>query len=166
MNELVAMDMEMDIKTVEKYRALIKLIPELQEMADMGYSWSALSEASPMNEEKQKILAEMIRERTEKLGQKSVDRPWMKKVIKSLKLDQGISEIEKLQQEPAKMKNRNSRRKNGTKIIINCAKSLNEVCDNEEQILIKDDEVESVINVLEEMAEKIELQIRKLKERT
>ena len=64
------------------------------------------------------------------------------------------------------MKNRNSRRKNGTKIIINCAKSLNEVCDNEEQILIKDDEVESVINVLEEMAEKIELQIRKLKERT
>ena len=166
LNELVAMDMELDIKTVEKYRALIKLIPELQEMADMGYSWSALSEASPMNAEKQQVLAEMIKERTEEQGQKSVDRSWMKKVIKSLKLDQGLSEIEKLQQEPAKVKNKNNRRKNGTKMIMNCAKSLSAVCDNEEQVLIKDDEVESVINVLEGMAEKIELQIKKLKERT
>ena len=66
LNELVAIDMEIDIKSVEKYKMLLKLIPELQEMSDSGdYSWSALTSAATCDGREQEKRDAMSREKTE-----------------------------------------------------------------------------------------------------
>lgn len=167
-NELVAIDMELDIKSVEKYRALLKLIPELQEMADSEiYSWSGLSSASTLGEEKQKQLAQMIREMTDKDGAESVKKVRIIEMINNLKLEQLSADvkpvIEKRGKEEMKAGTR-VRRKNGTKIIMKCAKSLHEVLD--EDSLIKDNEVSVVIETLEGLRQSISDKIDSLKTET
>ena len=132
LNELVAIDMEIDIKSVEKYKMLLKLIPELQEMADSGdYSWSALTTAATLDEQQQKRLEAMIREKTEAEGVANVTRAWIVDVSNRLKLEQSIEDVKKVQDDAPKKQNTRIRRKNGTKVIMNCAKNLHEVLDKD-----------------------------------
>lgn len=164
-NELVAIDMELDIKSVEKYRALLKLIPELQTMADSEvYSWSGLSSASTLNEEKQKSLAEMIRQQTEKEGAESVKKVRILEMISNLKLEQLSSDVKSAAGKSEQTEQKTGvrvRRKNGTKIIMKCAKSLHEVLDAES--LIKENEVSVVIETLEGLKKSIDEKIDALK---
>ena len=163
LNELVAIDMEIDIKSVEKYKMLLKLIPELQEMADSGdYSWSALTTAATLDEQQQKRLEAMIREKTEAEGAANVTRTWIVDVSNRLKLEQSIEDVKKVQDDAPKKQNTRIRRKNGTKVIMNCAKNLHEVLDKDS--LIKEEEITAVIETLEGLKNSIEMKINALRE--
>lgn len=161
LNELTAMDMELDKKTVEKYRQLLKLIPELQEMADSEqYSWSALTNASTLDERRQKELADMISARTRELGADQVKREWIVKICSQLKLGQNAEAIDAAKQAPEKKPGTRIRRKNGTKIIMSCSKSLHEVLDRD--AIIKAEEVPAVIKTLEDLQKSIQAKLEEL----
>ena len=163
LNELVAIDMEIDIKSVEKYKMLLKLIPELQEMADSGdYSWSALTTAATLEEQQQKKLEAMIREKTEAEGAANVTRTWIVDISNRLKLEQSLEDVKKAQDDASKKQNTRIRRKNGTKVIMNCAKNLHEVLDKDS--LIKEEEITAVIETLEGLKSSIEMKINALRE--
>ena len=163
LNELVAIDMEIDIKSVEKYKMLLKLIPELQEMADSGdYSWSALTTAATLDEQQQKKLEAMIREKTEAEGAANVTRTWIVDISNRLKLEQSLEDVKKAQDDASKKQNTRIRRKNGTKVIMNCAKNLHEVLDKDS--LIKEEEITAVIETLEGLKSSIEMKINALRE--
>ena len=143
--------MELDEKTIQLYRRLNDLIPELQKLADGGiYSWSAIAEASNMDTDKQKELYDSIIAESEKIGAENVNRQWIKKIVKNLKSDKPIE----------KPSSSRVRRKSGTKIIRKCAQELHEVLDKES--LIKKNEREDVINTLEELRESINKKIEEL----
>lgn len=151
LNELVAQDMELDIKTVQIYRRLINLIPELQKLADdERYSWSAIAEASNMTFDKQKELSDLIVEKTEKIGAENINKKWIQDAIKRMKENRTEEIIP-----PPRV-----RRKNGTKIIRKCAKELHDVLDRES--LIKENEKQDVISTLEELRDSIVNKIEEL----
>lgn len=158
-NEIVAEAMEVDTTTVELYRRLINLIPELQELADDSrYSWSAIAYASNMSAAYQKKLNDMIVEKTKKDGEDVVSRAWIKKTIQNLKLEEKTGEIAAVV--PTKEKTTRIRRKNGTKTIMNCTKSLKEVLENDS--IIKENEVEVVVKTLKELQSSIEKKLKEL----
>lgn len=153
LNELVAHDMELDLKTVQLYRRLINLIPELQKLADdERYSWSAIAEASNMTPDKQKQLYDLIVEKTEKIGVDNINKRWIQDNIKRMK--------ENKEEEKYAVSSSRIRRKNGTKIIRKCAMELHDVLDRES--LIKENEREDVISTLEELRNSIDKKIEEL----
>lgn len=157
LNQLVALDMELTDKTVEKYRRLLNLIPELQNMADSGrYPWSYLAEASNLSEEKQNELVRLILER-EKKGGNSASNAWIKNIISKLKLNQMAESTEEVVEEKSVSR---IRRKNGTKVVIKSAKELHEVLDKD--ALFKKAELPVVIDTLEGIKKSIEAKIDEL----
>ncbi len=86
LNQLVAADMEVADAQVERLRALLNLVPELQKIADQGTGpWSDLSSASTLSLEDQKELAEEIMEKSEREGQEAINRKWLRGRISELK---------------------------------------------------------------------------------
>lgn len=161
LNELVARDMEMTTKNIEKYRRLLNLNKELQEMADSGkYPWSYLSEASNLSESKQDKLVDLIRER-EASGRAVGSSNWIKDFIKKLKLDESIEKIDKTIE--AEQKSSRVRRKNGTKIVMKSARDLHEVLDKD--ALFKTEEIPAVVNALEGLKNSIENKIKELNDK-
>lgn len=159
LNELTAEFMRLDSTTVELYRRLLKLIPELQELADdKRYSWSAIAYASNMSETYQKKLFQVIVEKTDKDGVDAVTKAWIKQTIQNLKLEEKTGKIAKVVE--TKEKPTRVRRKDGTKIIMNCTKSLKEVLEND--AIIRDNEVETVVKTLKELQKSIEKKITEL----
>ncbi len=151
-NELVANDLEFSRQSVEKYRALNRLIPELQGLADSElYSWSDLSAASSMSPELQMTFYTDIKDRSERYGTDSVDRKWLKARIKSLKIREINEKTEGIS--PKK------RSLSGTKVVIRSAQSLHSVLDYD--AIYKEEEIPYVISVLEELQGSIS---RKLEE--
>ena len=121
LNELVALDLEMTVKNVEKYRRLLNLIPELQEIVDKPeYPWSYIAEASNLPVEKQKMLEKAILER-ERGGKKNGPTTWIKTLIKKLKNDQEIENIDGIKE--TDNSGARVRRKNGTKVVLKLQKS-------------------------------------------
>lgn len=158
-NELTAEFMRLDSTTVELYRRLLKLIPELQELADdKRYSWSAIAYASNMSETYQKKLYQGIVEKTDKDGANTVTKAWIKKTIQNLKLEEKTGEIAKVVE--TKEKPTRVRRKDGTKIIMNCTKSLKEVLEND--AIIRDNEVETVVKTLKGLQKSIDKKLAEL----
>ena len=144
LNELVALDLEMTVKNVEKYRRLLNLIPELQEIVDKPeYPWSYIAEASNLPVEKQKMLEKAILER-ERGGKKNGPTTWIKTLIKKLKNDQEIENIDGIKE--TDNSGARVRRKNGTKVVLKTAKELHEVLDKD--ALFKKEEIPDVISVL------------------
>lgn len=155
LNELVALDLEMTVKNVEKYRRLLNLIPELQEIVDKPeYPWSYIAEASNLPVEKQKILEKAILER-ERGGEKNGPTTWIKTLIKKLKNDQEIENIDGIKE--TDNSGARVRRKNGTKVVLKTAKELHEVLDKD--ALFKKEEIPDVISVLMGLKESIEAKI-------
>ena len=170
LNELVALDLEMTVKNVEKYRRLLNLIPELQEIVDRPeYPWSYIAEASNLPAEKQKLLEKAILDR-EKTGKKNGPTTWIKTfdiykisestLIKKMKNEQEIANIEGIKESDCN--GGRVRRKNGTKVVLKTAKELHEVLDKE--ALFKKEEIPDVISVLEGLKKSIETKIDTLKE--
>lgn len=155
LNELVALDLEMTVKNVEKYRRLLNLIPELQEIVDKPeYPWSYIAEASNLPVEKQKMLEKAILER-ERGGKKNGPTTWIKTLIKKLKNDQEIENIDGIKE--TDNSGARVRRKNGTKVVLKTAKELHEVLDKD--ALFKKEEIPDVISVLMGLKESIEAKI-------
>lgn len=76
--EKVAKDLEISTAMVTKYRALNKLIPELQVLADeRRVSWSELSTASQLSENVQKVLARRITGQSKLGGYGRITRQWL-----------------------------------------------------------------------------------------
>lgn len=158
LNELVARDLEMTTKNIEKYRRLLNLNRDLQKMADSGkYPWSYLSEASNLSESKQDKLAALISER-EATGHTAGSSNWIKEIIKKLKLDESVEKIEKTIE--AEQKSSRIRRKNGTKIVMKSARELHEVLDKD--ALFKKEEIPAVVDALEKLKRSIENKIEQL----
>ncbi|MBP9999943.1 MAG: ParB N-terminal domain-containing protein [Clostridiales bacterium] len=87
--DLVAMDMEVDPASVSRYRALLKLTPALQKMADeQTVSWSALAQAATLNKDYQNELFISIKQKMEADGQDVVKRAWIEGMIKKFRLFQ------------------------------------------------------------------------------
>ena len=155
LNELVALDLEMTVKNVEKYRRLLNLIPELQEIVDRPeYPWSYIAEASNLPVEKQKLLEKAILEK-ERGGKKNGPTTWIKTLIKKLKNEQEIENIDGIKE--TDNSGARVRRKNGTKVVLKTAKELHEVLDKD--ALFKKEEIPDVISVLMGLKESIETKI-------
>lgn len=83
----VGVFMGMEVRTINKYRTLLKLNPQLQDMADSKeYSWTALVDAATLSSEKQDELASDIRNESE-----PVTKAWIVKRCRDLK-EEEISE--------------------------------------------------------------------------
>lgn len=162
-NILTAQEMELSVKHIQKYRALMKLIPELQVMADSGdYSWSALSGASTLGEGEQQQLYGFIKDKAMSMGVESVNGAWISNSIKKLK-----SEGEKAKDElPVEEEERRGRRrrKNGTKVVVRAARELHEVLD--EEALYKADEIPEVLEILEKLKESINCKMAELQDKS
>ena len=159
-NELVALDLEIDSKTVSKYRALLNLIPELQDLSNEKVAWSALSSAGTLDKDYQYELLELINEKYKK-DKKYPDRKWIQQRIDLLKLQQssGIAGVQQIQNEADSEKGR-VRRKNGTKTVINTSKKLREVLDND--AIYKKEEIPFVIETLRNLEKSIEKKLSEL----
>ena len=73
--------MGLDVRTITKYRTLLKLIPKLQEMAaSKEYSWTALTDAVTLSDQKQEELVCDIQNEPE-----SVTKAWIIKKCRELK---------------------------------------------------------------------------------
>ena len=76
--------MGLDVRTITKYRTLLKLIPKLQEMAaSKEYSWTALTDAVTLSEQKQEELVSDILNEPE-----SVTKAWIIKKCRELKQEE------------------------------------------------------------------------------
>lgn len=77
----VGVFMGMEVRTINKYRTLLKLNPQLQDMADSKeYSWTALVDAATLSSKKQDELASNIRNESE-----PVTKAWIIKRCRDLK---------------------------------------------------------------------------------
>ena len=76
--------MGLDVRTINKYRTLLKLIPKLQEMAaSKEYSWTALTDAVTLSDQKQEELVCDIQNEPE-----SVTKAWIIKKCRELKQEE------------------------------------------------------------------------------
>lgn len=57
LTDIVSTEMELSAKSIDKYKALLKLVPKLQVLADSGIAFSALIQAVTLPEDKQEMLA-------------------------------------------------------------------------------------------------------------
>ena len=132
----------------------------MQEIVDRPeYPWSYIAEASNLPAEKQKLLEKAILDR-EKTGKKNGPTTWIKTLIKKMKNEQEIANIEGIKESDCN--GGRVRRKNGTKVVLKTAKELHEVLDKE--ALFKKEEIPDVISVLEGLKKSIEAKIDALKE--
>ncbi len=116
-NDIVASDMEINKAHVGRLRALLKLNPQLQQLvATRTYSWTDLSAASTLSEEKQNELYQMIISRREKYGDDSVNRAFLQKTITGLK-ENNLSERKKARAKKCA-------ERNYTKVIMYSSKNL------------------------------------------
>lgn len=182
LNDLVAIDLEISKKMVEKYRRLLKLVPKLQSMADSGeYSWTAISEASTLTTAEQLYIAEQIKN----AGVNVADQKWIVALVKQVKADGMIkkasdtvktSEIVShdpmdeiaglLEAQPEEKKK--TRTRDGIKKLTDGIKSMNEVMDGVMEgtrYRIKNEDTDKTISLLQDVSEKINQMILELENR-
>lgn len=89
----VGVFMGMEVRTINKYRTLLKLNPQLQDMADSKeYSWTALVDAATLSSEKQDKLASDIKNETN-----PVTKAWIVKRCRDLKEEEiSASQVEEI----------------------------------------------------------------------
>lgn len=78
---LVARKMNTSPKTIYRYQSLNKLIPKLKEFADEGVSWTALTQAAKLPEDKQELIALAISNELVENQAENITRPWIISLI-------------------------------------------------------------------------------------
>ena len=157
-NELVAMDLEMDISSVEKYRRLLKLVPSLQELADSGWCpWAELSTASALTDERQEALQKIIMERYRREGEDSVTQKWLHIQIEAQKR---VMEGEAPYAYAARAQ-RSGRRPDAAKAVRKGIAAIKEAIELD---TVAKSEIPSMIRDLEDLKQEIDQKIVKLKE--
>ena len=153
--------MGLDVRTITKYRTLLKLIPKLQEMAaSKEYSCTALTDAVTLSDQKQEELVCDIQNEPE-----SVTKTWIIKKCRELKQEEIENDQKKKAQEieqtniPKSKATGYIKPKVATKKIKKYSSELTEVLKDEYVIPEKD--LEQTINELEDLnkiiSEKIEV---------
>ena len=153
--------MGLDVRTITKYRTLLKLIPKLQEMAaSKEYSWTALTDAVTLSDQKQEELVCDIQNEPE-----PVTKTWIIKKCRELKQEEIENDQKKKAQEieqtniPKSKATGYIKPKVATKKIKKYSSELTEVLKDEYVIPEKD--LEQTINELEDLikiiSEKIEI---------
>ena len=154
--------MGLDVRTINKYRTLLKLIPKLQEMAaSKEYSWTALTDAVTLSEKKQEELVSDILNEPE-----SVTKAWIIKKCRELKQEEIKIDQENNKGQAVTQANAPKSKAAGyikpkvaTKKIKKYSSELTEVLKDEYVIPEKD--LEQTINELEDLSkiisEKIEV---------
>ena len=153
--------MGLDVRTITKYRTLLKLIPKLQEMAaSKEYSWTALTDAVTLSDQKQEELVCDIQNEPE-----PVTKTWIIKKCRELKQEEIENDQKKKAQEieqtniPKSKATGYIKPKVATKKIKKYSSELTEVLKDEYVIPEKD--LEQTINELEDLSkiisEKIEV---------
>ena len=144
----VAADMECSKANVTKYRMLLSLIPELQELANNGTcSWASLSAASTLSEGQQKSLYNRVLGEMRLCGK--VNGAWLEKEIRQyryLKLKNELME--------SRGSKRRARRCDGMKGLIKCCDLLS--ISLSDDALIRDSDMETAAARLQEMRDVIE----------
>ena len=151
----------LDVRTITKYRTLLKLIPKLQEMAaSKEYSWTALTDAVTLSDQKQEELVCDIQNEPE-----PVTKTWIIKKCRELKQEEIENDQKKKAQEieqtniPKSKATGYIKPKVATKKIKKYSSELTEVLKDEYVIPEKD--LEQTINELEDLSkiisEKIEV---------
>lgn len=154
-NKLVASDLEISVQSVYFYKALFKCIPELQELADKGYSYSAISSASRLSTEKQTFIADKITERS-LLKPGTVTRPYINELIEKVKLDKELIDVK----DNIKSEER-VRRVNAHKAITKSIDKLAEVL-AQEKMFYKEEDIPAIISSLESIQESINKKLNEL----
>lgn len=116
---IAAKQLECSEKSIEKYRQLLKLTPNLQKLADDGVSWSALTSASSLPADKQDLLATFINNEVTNSGVENISRTWIIKRIQNMK-NQMIEEETVTPRIAVK-------RRDGAKLIAKCAKEFEDI---------------------------------------
>lgn len=145
----VSLFMNMDARTITKYRTLLKLNQELQNLAfSKEYSWTALSDASTLSDEKQKELYTEI-----KSSDKPVTKAWIIRRCRELKEEEVKEASENKDSSKAKASGY-LRPKYAPKKITNYASNLSEVLKDE--YLIPDKDIDAMINILDKLKSQID----------
>ena len=153
--------MGLDVRTITKYRTLLKLIPKLLEMAaSKEYSWTELTDAVTLSDQKQEELVCDIQNEPE-----PVTKTWIIKKCRELKQEEIENDQKKKAQEieqtniPKSKATGYIKPKVATKKIKKYSSELTEVLKDEYVIPEKD--LEQTINELEDLSkiisEKIEV---------
>ena len=157
--------MGLDVRTITKYRTLLKLIPKLQEMAaSKEYSWTALTDAVTLSDQKQEELVCDIQNEPE-----PVTKTWIIKKCRELKQEEIENDQKKKAQEieqtniPKSKATGYIKPKVATKKIKKYSSVFTEVLKDEYVIPEKD--LEHTINELEDLSKSISEKIEVLMNR-
>ena len=166
----VAADMECSKANVTKYRMLLSLIPELQELANNGTcSWASLSAASTLSEGQQKSLYNRVLGEMRLCGK--VNGAWLEKEIREYRylpsstrtvradvFDRNDTSLYSSKLKNELMESRGSKRRarrcDGMKGLIKCCDLLS--ISLSDDALIRDSDMETAAARLQEMRDVIE----------
>lgn len=149
--EIVSSQVELSVKSIEKYRQIPKLIPELQNLADNGISWSALVQGVTLPPEKQKTVALSINTEIERVGAENVSRQWISSLIARMK--------QEMIGQPEKVKTVVKRR-DGSKIVAKCAKDFEDIANG--NAIFKETDKKNLLENLLKIRECVDKKIKEL----
>lgn len=174
--ERIAKEMDISTSNVTKYKMLLNLIPELQDLISSGnYNWSAMATASQLTPGQQKLLYDKIQRETRIFSTSYITGAWISREVDQIrhiilngevaaKYDYDRNDLSYLSDELKERLNSNEthiqddrerryRRKDGYKRIQQSKRYLDSLLDPD--ILIKDNEKKMVRKNLEEMQKTI-----------
>lgn len=154
LTEIVSSQVELSTQSIDKYRQFSRLSPKLQQLADDGISWSALTQAISLPEEKQETLALSIKTEIEHSGIDSISRQWVLSMIARIKYE--------LYNEPGKTKTVLKRR-DGAKIISKCLKDFEDIVNG--KVIFKESNKKETIENLKKLRETIDKQISEFEQK-
>lgn len=149
--DIVASQVELSTKSIEKYRQIPKLIPELQNFADNGISWSALIQGVTLPPEQQKSVALSIKTEIERVGTENVSRQWISSLITRMK--------QEIIGQPAKVKTVVKRR-DGAKIVEKCVRDFEDIANG--NAIFKNTDKKNLLENLLKIRECVDKKIQEL----
>lgn len=153
LTDIVSTEMELSTKSIDKYKALLKLVPKLQVLADSGIAFSALIQAVTLPEDKQEMLAFSINSEISESGIDNISRQWV------------INKIEILRREfydEPKQPKKIAKRRDGSKIITKCLKDFDDLVNG--NAIFKENEKHIAVENLKKLRENIDKKIDELSE--
>lgn len=153
LTDIVSTEMELSTKSIDKYKALLKLVPKLQVLADSGIAFSALIQAVTLPEDKQEMLAFSINSEISESGIDNISRQWV------------INKIEILRREfydEPKQPKKIAKRRDGSKIITKCLKDFDDLVNG--NAVFKENEKHIAVENLKKLRENIDKKIDELSE--
>lgn len=167
--ERVANDLEISISQVSRYRTLLKLSPQLQQLVDGGkIPWVALCDAVSLNDAQQEALCQRIDGAIKAYGAEYITSSFLRKQIEECSLIKGdgykfdrnaLSKYE----DPLSGKAKKVRRANGASTLKKAVQYIQNSLDTEKSY-IKANQMEHMLEQLKELNRFLEEKIEDLEE--